>query len=203
MAPVAPPVLADEAATEGANLERGAERLQRRAVGARAGGSGAAARPLAGWAGADAGRACSRLGRGDGRLSGELRAGELVLADVSDVGFERATRHQPEARAVALTPDAPLPLEDGARRPPRARTRTVPHTPSRPVTAPTSERTHSAASARRRGSRLGSAPDVRLLENSLSHRGSRWASPGVLPLKMRTLETKNRYSSGVMKRSGG
>lgn len=52
------------------------------------------------------------LGAGDGRLARELRAGELVLADVSEVALERARRRLPDAGAVLLEPDAPLPFED-------------------------------------------------------------------------------------------
>ena len=53
------------------------------------------------------------LGCGDGRLSAELRATELTLADVSPLALERARRRLPDARAVELDPDAPLPLGDG------------------------------------------------------------------------------------------
>ncbi len=54
------------------------------------------------------------LGCGDGRLSVAVPAGELLLADVSDLALARAARRLPDARTVALAPDAPLPLEDGA-----------------------------------------------------------------------------------------
>ncbi len=54
------------------------------------------------------------LGCGDGRLSTELRAGELVAADVSRVALERAQARVPAARTVHLEPDEPLPLDDGA-----------------------------------------------------------------------------------------
>lgn len=54
------------------------------------------------------------LGCGDGRLGAELRAGELVAADVSGVALERARTRIPAARAVQLEPDEPLPLDDGA-----------------------------------------------------------------------------------------
>jgi SAM-dependent methyltransferase len=54
------------------------------------------------------------LGCGDGRLSALLDADELTLADVSDVALERAARRLPDARTVALDPDAPLPLADNA-----------------------------------------------------------------------------------------
>ena len=58
-----------------------------------------------------AGRALD-LGAGDGRLAAELNASELVLADVSAVALERASRRLPEAATVGLEPDVPLPLED-------------------------------------------------------------------------------------------
>ena len=54
------------------------------------------------------------LGCGDGRLSAEIRARTLTLAEVSDVALARAARRLPAAVAVGLEPDAPLPLEDGA-----------------------------------------------------------------------------------------
>ena len=50
------------------------------------------------------------LGCGDGRLSRELHAAELVLADVSEVALGRARRRLPETEAVRLEPDAPLPF---------------------------------------------------------------------------------------------
>ncbi len=52
------------------------------------------------------------LGCGDGRLSAVLAADELTLADVSDVALERATARLPAAEAIALVPDAKLPLPD-------------------------------------------------------------------------------------------
>jgi ubiquinone/menaquinone biosynthesis C-methylase UbiE len=52
------------------------------------------------------------LGCGDGRLSASIAADELTLADVSDVALERAAQRLPDARTVALEPDAPLPLAD-------------------------------------------------------------------------------------------
>jgi O-antigen biosynthesis protein len=52
------------------------------------------------------------LGCGDGRLSAELRAGELTAADVSARALERAGRRLPGARLVDLEPDAPLPFAD-------------------------------------------------------------------------------------------
>lgn len=54
------------------------------------------------------------LGCGDGRLAAALDAGELTLADVSRVALDRAAERLPQARAVELEPDAPLPLDDNA-----------------------------------------------------------------------------------------
>ena len=53
------------------------------------------------------------LGCGDGRLSAELQATELTLADVSPLALERAQRRLPDARVQELEPDAPLPFGDG------------------------------------------------------------------------------------------
>lgn len=53
------------------------------------------------------------LGCGDGRLTAELRARELVAADVSPVALGRAARRLPHARLEDLEPDAPLPFADG------------------------------------------------------------------------------------------
>lgn len=52
------------------------------------------------------------LGCGDGRLSVELRAGELTAADVSLVALKRARRRLPEATMVLLDPGQRLPFED-------------------------------------------------------------------------------------------
>jgi ubiquinone/menaquinone biosynthesis C-methylase UbiE len=52
------------------------------------------------------------IGAGDGGLSAELRASRLTLVDTSGVALERARRRLPEARAVPVESDAPLPLED-------------------------------------------------------------------------------------------
>ena len=52
------------------------------------------------------------LGCGDGRLTAELRAGELVAADVSEVALGRARGRIPSARLVRVDPDEPLPLPD-------------------------------------------------------------------------------------------
>jgi len=54
------------------------------------------------------------LGCGDGRLTAELRAGELVMADVSEVALERARGRLASATAVLLTPDERLPFADGS-----------------------------------------------------------------------------------------
>ncbi len=52
------------------------------------------------------------LGAGDGRLSAELGARNLTLADVSQVALDRATARLPDATAVLVQADAPLPLGD-------------------------------------------------------------------------------------------
>ena len=69
---------------------------------------------VAEWVGGlgDTGRALD-LGCGDGRLTGLLRAPEVVAADVSAVALERARRRLLEFRTVELEPDAPLPFSDG------------------------------------------------------------------------------------------
>ena len=54
------------------------------------------------------------IGCGDGRLSAELEARELVAADVSPLALRRAARRLPRARLVELRPDEPLPLDDSA-----------------------------------------------------------------------------------------
>jgi len=54
------------------------------------------------------------LGCGDGRLTRELDAAEIVGADVSEVALDRAARRVPGAHRVDLIPDAPLPLEDAS-----------------------------------------------------------------------------------------
>ena len=53
------------------------------------------------------------LGAGDGRLSAELQARRLVLADVSEVALERARERLPTAEIVPVEPDEPLPFADG------------------------------------------------------------------------------------------
>jgi SAM-dependent methyltransferase len=54
------------------------------------------------------------LGAGDGRLSGDIRAERLVLADTSRVALARAARRLPAARTEPLVPDEPLPFADSA-----------------------------------------------------------------------------------------
>jgi SAM-dependent methyltransferase len=54
------------------------------------------------------------LGCGDGRLSQHIDARALTLADVSSVALGRARRRVPEALAVELESDRPLPFEDNA-----------------------------------------------------------------------------------------
>ncbi len=54
------------------------------------------------------------LGCGDGRLTRELRASELVAADVSKVALERARRWLPGIRLAELRSDEPLPFPDAA-----------------------------------------------------------------------------------------
>jgi SAM-dependent methyltransferase len=54
------------------------------------------------------------IGCGDGRLTSELRAGELTAADVSRVALERARARLPGAALVTLAPDARLPFEDSS-----------------------------------------------------------------------------------------
>lgn len=54
------------------------------------------------------------LGCGDGRLSAELRARAVTVADVSAVALARASARLPDASAVELQPDAPLPFRDGS-----------------------------------------------------------------------------------------
>jgi SAM-dependent methyltransferase len=53
------------------------------------------------------------VGCGDGRLTAELSAADLVAADVSPVALARAERRLPGARLCELDPDAPLPFGDG------------------------------------------------------------------------------------------
>jgi SAM-dependent methyltransferase len=53
------------------------------------------------------------IGCGDGRLTADIDAAELIAADVSAVALGRARDRLPDARLVELEPDAPLPFEDG------------------------------------------------------------------------------------------
>jgi SAM-dependent methyltransferase len=52
------------------------------------------------------------LGCGDGRLTRELEAGELVAADVSEVALERARARLHDVELVRLDEDEPLPFSD-------------------------------------------------------------------------------------------
>jgi SAM-dependent methyltransferase len=52
------------------------------------------------------------LGCGDGRLAAQLRATELVGADVSAAALVRARERLPQVGFVELDPDAPLPFPD-------------------------------------------------------------------------------------------
>ena len=54
------------------------------------------------------------LGCGDGAVSSAVRADRLTLADVSTLALARARARLPDADAVELEPDAPLPFADGA-----------------------------------------------------------------------------------------
>lgn len=54
------------------------------------------------------------LGAGDGRLSAELGAAELTLADVSLVALDRAAARLPDATTLLVEADAPLPLGDSS-----------------------------------------------------------------------------------------
>ncbi len=54
------------------------------------------------------------VGCGDGRLTVELDAAELIAADVSAVALGRAAARLPGAILVELEPDAPFPLEDAS-----------------------------------------------------------------------------------------
>ena len=54
------------------------------------------------------------LGCGDGRLTSELQASVLTVADVSLVALKRARRRLPQATIVLLEPGRRLPFEEGA-----------------------------------------------------------------------------------------
>ena len=72
---------------------------------------GAGAR--ADWVGAlEPARHALDLGCGDGIVSARIPAERLTLADVSAVALGRARERLPEADAVELEPDAPLPFDD-------------------------------------------------------------------------------------------
>ncbi|HEX6714607.1 MAG TPA: methyltransferase domain-containing protein [Thermoleophilaceae bacterium] len=52
------------------------------------------------------------LGVGDGRVASELKAAQLVGADVSQVALDRARKRLPDAELALLEPDEPLPFAD-------------------------------------------------------------------------------------------
>ncbi len=54
------------------------------------------------------------LGAGDGRLTRELRATEVTIADVSPRALARARERLPAARSVELEPGVALPLDDAS-----------------------------------------------------------------------------------------
>jgi len=71
-------------------------------------------RDLTDWVGSlDPARHALDLGCGDGAVSAAVRAQQLTLADVSPVALARARDRVPEAEAVELEPNAPLPFADG------------------------------------------------------------------------------------------
>jgi ubiquinone/menaquinone biosynthesis C-methylase UbiE len=53
------------------------------------------------------------VGCGDGAVSTAVPAGRLTLADISAVAIARARERLPEAEAVEVEPDTPLPFADG------------------------------------------------------------------------------------------
>ena len=72
-------------------------------------------RELTDWLGSlDPARRALDLGCGDGAVSPAIRAERLTLADVSPGALERARARLPDAEAVEVEPDAPLPFADGA-----------------------------------------------------------------------------------------
>jgi ubiquinone/menaquinone biosynthesis C-methylase UbiE len=74
-----------------------------------------APRDLADWVAAlEPARHALDVGCGDGALSRSIPAERLTLADVSAVALERARAALPEAEAVEIDPDAPLPFPDGS-----------------------------------------------------------------------------------------
>ena len=67
------------------------------------------------WVGAlEPARHALDLGCGDGVVAARIQAERLTLADVSPVALSRARALLPEADAVELEPDAPLPFDDNA-----------------------------------------------------------------------------------------
>lgn len=75
---------------------------------------GHAPRELADWISAlEPARHALDIGCGDGAVSACIRADRLTLADVSAVALSRAQSRLPDAEAVELEPDAPLPFADG------------------------------------------------------------------------------------------
>jgi ubiquinone/menaquinone biosynthesis C-methylase UbiE len=73
------------------------------------------AQDLADWLGSlEPARHALDLGCGDGAVSAAVRAQRLTLADVSPVALGRARARLPEAEAVEVEPDAPLPFPDGS-----------------------------------------------------------------------------------------
>lgn len=71
-------------------------------------------RDLSDWVGSlEPARHALDLGCGDGAVSAAVRAEQLTIADVSPVALGRARGRLPEAEAVELEPDAPLPFADG------------------------------------------------------------------------------------------
>ena len=52
------------------------------------------------------------LGCGDGAVAARIPAQRVTLADVSAVALDRARAQLPEAEAVEIEPDAPLPFDD-------------------------------------------------------------------------------------------
>lgn len=71
-------------------------------------------RDIAAWVAAlERARHALDLGCGDGAVSAAVPAEQLTLADVSRLALDRAQGRLPEAEAVELEPDAPLPFADG------------------------------------------------------------------------------------------
>jgi SAM-dependent methyltransferase len=74
---------------------------------------GPAPEPLAGFVrGLDPADQVLDVGCGDGRLTTELRAGELTAADVSLVALKRARKRLPNATMVLVEPGRRLPFEE-------------------------------------------------------------------------------------------